>query len=380
MIDYFCSGSWTDVNINFFNRLIRHCCKSQIEKFPKNLTIDFFNSSPGIIKRRIDSLNNLQNDQCVDCWDDYKLTGTSYKDLKNSWKSLNDFSKKISYIEIKLDNICDLSCVYCGPEESTKIAYEQGIKKVNQNKFLHKDLDVFFEWLDTIDLNNTYISFLGGEPIYSNNFYLFVNKLKENNADKFITLNVLTNGNTSSTYIKKVDNLLNNLPNNWKFVISFSNESFGGVSELIRWGLDWDRFCKNFEFYIKHSRLERITIVPTINIFSIKSLFDFFSWVFKILQKYNKKTLVYGNWVVTPTELDIARCPYEYKEKINEVIKLFYENECVNSNFDLSITWLEKMKDRVATKEQDYEMLDRWFDRMYTFKKDNKIFNLKKFL
>ena len=36
-----CSRSWTDVNIDFFNGSVRHCCKSQEEKLPKNLTIDF---------------------------------------------------------------------------------------------------------------------------------------------------------------------------------------------------------------------------------------------------------------------------------------------------------------------------------------------------
>ncbi len=47
-----CSKSWTDVNIDFKNRLLRHCCKSKTYDFPDNLSLDFLYNSPQIQERR----------------------------------------------------------------------------------------------------------------------------------------------------------------------------------------------------------------------------------------------------------------------------------------------------------------------------------------
>ena len=40
-----CSKAWTDLNIDFAKRQLRHCCKTIFEPFPDKLNFDFFNNN-----------------------------------------------------------------------------------------------------------------------------------------------------------------------------------------------------------------------------------------------------------------------------------------------------------------------------------------------
>ena len=51
-LNTFCSKAWSDVNIDFAQRNVRHCCKSVEEVMPQQLDATFFNASPGILERR----------------------------------------------------------------------------------------------------------------------------------------------------------------------------------------------------------------------------------------------------------------------------------------------------------------------------------------
>jgi hypothetical protein len=100
-----CSSAWTDINLDFANRTIRHCCKSLEVPFPETLTVDFFNNSERINQTRKDLLNGIQTPDCIRCWDDYKSTSTAYRDFKNEWGLYSKVNNKIEFIEIFLDNL-----------------------------------------------------------------------------------------------------------------------------------------------------------------------------------------------------------------------------------------------------------------------------------
>ena len=93
-----CSGAWTDVNINFFDRFVRHCCRANEEFFPNKLDSKFFNQSQGVTDRRIDLINGKQHHQCSKCWKDYETTGTAYRDIKNK-KTLKLAEKRLEMVE-----------------------------------------------------------------------------------------------------------------------------------------------------------------------------------------------------------------------------------------------------------------------------------------
>ena len=371
-----CSRSWTDVNIDFFNGSVRHCCKSQEEKLPKNLTIDFFNNSSSIKNRRIDSLNNIQNKQCITCWDDYKFTGTAHRDHYNRWDSNTDVVDKINFIEIKLDNICDMSCVYCGEYSSSKIAKEKN--KLIKSEIKKNNLEIFLNWLTTINLTDTNISFLGGEPSVSPNFYYFMERLK-NIPIKNLSISFMTNANCSNKSLNKMFKLFDSLPIDWKINVVISNES-KLPSELIRWGLNWERFEKNFIQINNNERINYLSLCPTISIFSIKHMYDYFEWVLHNLN-LNKRFLITGNEIVNPFELCISNCPTSYKHYVDKCIELFSNNKQVFNvkkyDFLYVKNWMNILKQKIGTTHQDLDKLDIWFDKMYEQKKDKNVYKLK---
>ena len=93
-----CSKAWTDINISFSKQELRHCCKSSPENLPENITSNFFNNSPGIVKRRQDLMTGIENTQCNSCWKSYCETGTAYRDYNNKWQTLDEINDNLEII------------------------------------------------------------------------------------------------------------------------------------------------------------------------------------------------------------------------------------------------------------------------------------------
>jgi organic radical activating enzyme len=336
----YCSKAWTDVNIDFSKRTVRHCCKSESEQFPATPTIDFFNNSPGIVQRRNDLITGIQNSQCSFCWDSYKTTGSAYRDSVNT----NEINPPIKYVEVLLDNICDMACLYCSADSSHKIAQEQGLaQKVSTPD--ENDYAIFFDWLATIN-SELRLSFLGGEPTYSKNFYKFINMML--NDDRFnqkeIRIIIITNGNTSVTMMDKFLNLVDSFPLTWKFIITVSNESTHHQSELVRHGLKWDTFETNVKRYLSHPRLFRIALCPTLCVLTLDYFDDFLTWFFALVRQYNKKVVITGN-SVNDGMLTISKAALDNKS----VVEIYRNN--ISQNSDLII---------------DVDSVYNWLDQIYT--------------
>jgi organic radical activating enzyme len=378
-----CSAAWTDINLDFANRTIRHCCKSLDIPFPETLTVDFFNNSEQIKKTRDDLLNGRKAFNCVTCWDDYKLTGSAYRDFKNEWKSFHDFSNNIESIEIFLDNLCDMSCIYCDEKASSKIASEKKIKTAKNLK-AEEDLKVFVEFLETVAKTQTDISlsFLGGEVTYSKKFFYFVDELLKNETllQSKVYFSILTNCNSSDTAILKTISLFNRMPEHWEVNVSISNESVGSAAELVRYGLSWERFIKNFKIYYQHSKVKSLLIAPTLTIFTVKTFPEFILKMIDIVNELgNKKTLkVFGNWLLYPEILNTMYAKAEYKGAIRDLKDYVIASNVIrNPDF---IKFLEKLEDRIGSLELDHSILDAFLIELEQQKDDSNIWKLKDLL
>ncbi len=379
-----CSAAWTDININFGERNIRHCCKSVEIPFPKTLSVDFFNDSLRIKKTRSDLVSGIQTEDCISCWNDYKKTGTAYRDFKNKWKSTKDINTVVNNIEIILDNLCDMSCVYCDEFGSSRIATE---KNLNNRLFVAKnrDLDVFVEFLKSLANKQTQlnISFSGGEVTYSKQFFYFVEKLIADNKLKEIPISFsfLTNGNTLEKNMQKIDLLLQHIPENWYIIVGMSCETIGKSAELIRYGLSWDRFLHNFKVYYNHSKVNTMVLSPTLNIFSVREFPLFVKTIDDIANEFNnnKKINIIGNWVTHPHILNPCYSSAKYKTEISNLKNFIIDSHVIN-NKDNLINFLEKLNQKIGSIELDNEELDNWLLNLAKQKKDNRVLDLKKLL
>ena len=365
----YCSKSWTDINIDFESRTIKHCCKAEVYNFPEVLTEEFIANSARIQQRRLQSLANVAHSDCNSCWQDYDKGQSAYRDWANRWDdnfilhnqhSLNS-DRYINYIEIKTDRTCDMSCIYCSSWSSSKIAQEQNEPYpdlTNENDYV-----VFKSWIRNYisrkDLLNNQIVFifLGGEPTASERFYELVDYIEqcaEENPDKKIRLEICTNANSKPFLMNKVIDRMNT--SSLKWAIGVSNESYGRNAELIRHGLSWQRFSENFKRYIEHPNTELIVMSPTVNAFSLKSFHQYIDWVFEQFRLYapNKEFTWYGNFTSYPDSMDIAHLPKSYVQYLDlaeQAILRQKDNKqyVFQDNF---LNYLAQMKLRIA---QDYQ-------------------------
>jgi hypothetical protein len=372
-----CSKAWTDVNISFSKQELRHCCKANHEKFPENITPNFFNNSPGIVKRRQDLLSGIENIQCDSCWKSYRETGTAYREHNNKWQTFDDVTDDLEIIEIMLDNLCDMSCIYCTEHSSHRIAQELGLPNRVQTP-VEDHYKVFLDWLSTIDYEYV-LSFLGGELTYSKNFYKFLNLLIHDTRfnNKKIHLSLMTNGNTLSSQLDKFFSLYDQIPDNWNLIIFFSNEATGELSEIVRWGLDWNTYAENFKKYLTHDRIETIGLCPTPSLFTVSGLEEYLMWAFDIIRSHNKKVLITGNWVdgdtiLSPAYSNNTIVPNKIKKLVIQNSDLFVNEKWYNN----CLTWTDQLEKILNTKTYTKLELTEFLDTMAYQKKSEKIYKL----
>lgn len=376
-----CSKAWTDLNISFSKRELRHCCKSKHESFPTELDIDFFNNSPGIVERRQDLISGIANSQCDSCWQSYKQTGTAYREHNNQWTTVSDINPNLEFIEVMLDNLCDMSCVYCDEKSSHKIAQEKGLPNRLQVPN-EAEYHVFLDWLATLDYEYV-LSFLGGELTYSKNFYKFLDMLLTDDRfkQKNLYLSLITNGNTNTDQLDRFFQLYEKIPNNWTFFMFFSNEATGELSEIVRWGLDWERYKQNFNRYLSYDKIKTVGLCPTPSMFTVDALAEYFTWAFDTIRKYNKKVIVTGNWV----DGDLMPSPMYASNKsvMQDVRSVLEKNKDLftsNDWYDNCLTWTYQLEKIINTRPYTISELNNFLDRLALQKKSAKIYKLNDYL
>jgi hypothetical protein len=394
MKNTYCSKTWTDINIDFENRTVRHCCKTTPYDFPDKLTEDFISNNERIQERRRVSMLGEEHADCSPCWEDYEKGKSAYRDWANRWTdeyiqshNINVSDEFINYIEIKPDRICDMSCLYCSDYSSSKIAQEEGV--IYLDKTDDNDYDVFKKWIKTFlsrkDLiyQQVVFIFLGGEPTASSRFYYLTEYIEEQallNPNLKIRLEICTNCNSKPFLMDKIINKMDQSRLDW--AIGISNESFGDDAELIRWGLDWSRFENNFVRYITHPKTELIVLSPTINILNLKSFPRYIEWVFDQFKHHEPKKEFswYGNFINWPECLDISVLPASYLKYLEEAEAVLNKNKSTKNwlyqeNF---FSFIKQMKIRInQAHDPDYkEKAKNFLIEKQLKKKTDRLINL----
>lgn len=379
-----CSKSWTDVNVDFKRGTIGHCCKSVYYDFPDEYTKEFFDNSEHIQKRRQDTLSGIQHSDCQTCWKDINNGVTPFKDWMNDWDNFDNAKAdkpQINYIEVDLDNTCDLSCLYCSADASSKIAQEEGIKGVNKTR--EKDIDIFKEWLaDKVNNSKSHIdiAFLGGEPTASKLFYELIDYIVTLNTSN-VTMQVTTNCNSKPHLFKKFLNAIDKSQCKWQ--INISNESYKEDSNLIRYGLDWDRFEQNLRAYASHPKVNHINFDAAMTSIALPTFPRYVQWIFDTMADYGppngKPFSIIGDAVFWPGELDVAILPESFKTQMDQAIQIVNESKLTNCvNKKNILVFFEGIKSRIGSNyQEDYKnTVAQFLVPKQKYKKTDKLMRL----
>lgn len=383
MTETFCPLAWQEVNFNLQTRKLQHCCRASYEKFPDEINSKFIDNNDLISQRRKDLLEGVQNPQCNSCWMQESSSGISYRTLHQNTDLENRIRKNpernyVNKIEIMFDNICDQSCLYCGPDASSIIAKEENVEtRLLQHN--SNDLDVIISWMEHLQLINKekiiYVRFTGGEPTANKSWYNFIEQISNTKLVKSrLHFHTVTNNNMKTEVRHKIISTIKNRSKKWTWSLGMSNESTGEISENVRFGSDWKVWQENFEHFITCNEFSTITVAPSPNIFTIKDLPNFMRYVYTTIEKINPnlKWSFNPNWISSPVILDCANLPSSFKTYVSETKSIIKNYNGYNDDI---AKWLNHLEGRIGTSSLDMGKLIEYLE--YKNKVKNNKLNVK---
>jgi len=202
---------------------------------------------------------------------------------------------------LKIDNLCNFSCLSCGKRDST------GFKKYDKSTKLNSIFDAIKDNIDFIDKFKRII-IVGGEPLISKNVLSFLKLLsKEKEIVIFSNLSIMSN--------EHIDELK-------KFSLVTFYCSIDDLNSInIREGFKKSIFFKNFKF-LKKQRFNMYfnVTVSILNIFNLEKIFN-------TLKKMIDPNRVHFMKLLFPNEYNINILPVNVK-KIIEKNLLSIAKEC----------------------------------------------------
>lgn len=261
------------------------------------LTAENFDQFHNTEKKQQERQSMLQGqwpDQgCEYCHDIEKIGGFSdrllHLDIPDMYPTELDLDPQAvavvpTILEVYFNNTCNLSCVYCTPNLSSKINQEYRkfgdweyqdlkLRPLQANPDYEKNLEKFWNWMDANSHRLKRFNVLGGEPFYQSEYFKLLQYL-EDRAHPDLELSVVTNLMVDPD---KLDSMIET----WKSLlkkrhlrrvdITCSIDCWGPEQAYVRYGLDLDRWRTNFEKLLGIKWL-KININQTISVLTIKSM------------------------------------------------------------------------------------------------------------
>jgi len=300
---------------------------------------DWHNSKP-MQEVRLSMLKKDRMPECALCWHLEKFSNTSRRHKSNiksvlfkekfnesyeqspnfptfnySFKNSGITKQMPIDLHIDLGNHCNLTCKFCSPEASSKIAKQYSDWGIFDQKILTdwtKDQQVWDNFTEQIikipNLQN--IHFMGGETLITKRFEELVDVLIEHSRFE-VCLSFVTNGTTFN------EKLINKLSKFKRIGIEVSIESLTKHNEYIRQGTVNSEVIKNihkFNCLAQESNID-ITIRPAISLLSVGYYWTLLEFCLenKILIKSNNVIREVG--INSSKCLDVRLLPFEVKEQ-----------------------------------------------------------------
>ena len=238
------------------DKKIKPCCYSQ--SYFENTTlknqsiVDAFNSEE-YRKLRNDLLNGVKHKFCDVCWKTEDNGGESQRIkwlnfYKGKTEEIIQNTKPDGYyppnfvsLDLRPSNICNFKCRTCTPDFSTTWIDERTkFREIMGNEFEDyktqvTSFDIPQENIDKLEK----IYFAGGEPLYMDGMYTFLDKIK--NKDK-----VELYFNTNFSIIKHKNKSVFDLFKDFKKIhFGISCDGYGAIGEYVRTNFKWETFKEN---------------------------------------------------------------------------------------------------------------------------------------
>lgn len=266
-------------------------------------------------------------------------------------------------LEVFFNNTCNLSCIYCNSTLSSSIqaenkkfgAFESGkVKIVNLDVHYKNLIDPFWNWFATGFKDIKEFKLLGGETFYQkelNQFLEYVDKYPNSDCVVSIVTNLMVDNSKLRDYIQKFKQLIIDKKLK-RFDLTVSIDCWGPEAEYVRYGLDLEKWEKNFNLLLENKWLY-VNINQTISSLTIKSMPE-------LLRKLNewRKIRNIGHWFGSVLDAGVWLQAETFGEKIfkddaEEILRLMPQDTEENKHaYDYMKSILDFI---VATKTPDMQ-------------------------
>lgn len=292
-----CSKLWTDTNINFAKKSIKHCCKQYDNILDltdiTTLGADVFEGNPRTVG---DKHSMIVNDEIpVGCNYCKEHDDNSIRHVWNSWsdnfvntKGTTLLSTNFAeYFEFDIGKSCNLACIYCGPWSSTTWSKELGESldeaEIDQ-EWKTTILEQLAIYIRTLPKDRRIVfNILGGEPLLITDTYDILEYIATHCTDftikplVMITSNLMVKPILMSRLLKTVEQT----SDIFEWSIAVSIEDIGDRAEKMRYHLKWDQFETNVKSI--RNKVDKIYFTTTFNFFNYPHFDEFLDWVFDVM-------------------------------------------------------------------------------------------------
>jgi len=283
--DTFCILPWMHLYIGPDSNIMP-CCMSDKEFPLGSINVDSIrkiinNDNAKTIRKNM--LSGIRSKECSQCYLAESVNIQSYRQTSNKeWhhlKSLVDstlpdgtieFSPK--YLDIRLNNICNLKCRYCSGHYSSAIAQEEvelfgtGYQTLTTAQKRQALENICNQYISSVEK----IYFAGGEPLIMSEHYQILDKLIEcGNTNVEIIYN--TNFTNLSFKHKSVLDLWTKFSN---ITVGASIDAFREKLEYARHGTKWNIIENNLNLVREKCPNVKFTVTSTAGLLTVESLID----------------------------------------------------------------------------------------------------------
>ena len=212
-------------------------------------------------------------------------------------------------LDVRWSNACNLTCIYCGPRDSSMWA-----KKLNM-PLLTKRKDYYKNIIDYVQANQQHlqtVTFIGGEPLLIPQCADLIDVIPEH-----VSCTVITNLSMDLENNPVFKKLALRKKVSW----SISFENVGKQFEFVRRGAKWDQLTKNILIIkeLEKTKFQTMNMHIVLNILSL----DGFNESMKFSAEHQIRHVI--NFLEGPNQLNLRRFPAHIVDSIKTKIQPAYE-------------------------------------------------------
>lgn len=291
----FCVGAWNELRI-LPNGSLNYCEKAVIpgpgeRGFSDNIVdtdIDSYFHGPTVSAVRQEIMQGLQTPLCSSCYNDEKTITFSHRRRHNLKMAIfpgNNFSKSLTesgfferldstkskprFYNVSFSNLCNLACVMCSEDWSSRLASEFGRLGIRRSKHPDYYRSALLDWsqddqiwgrfMDHVMANKEIVCFhfQGGEPFLHRRVQEFVDQcVKAGHTDFHFT--TVTNG---TMYDEK---FIEQLKHFKSVQIEISIETLAKSNDYVRWPSSHTSVMSNIKKFLTHRSKKFDVVIRTV--------------------------------------------------------------------------------------------------------------------